>query len=117
MSSGVPQGSVLDPTLFLLYINDIAEGVYSHIKLFADDCLIYRAIQTPSDQYILQQDLNTLIKCADKWKMKFNTAKYKIMQMTTHQNKLLFTYIMDDIPLVTTEQHTYLGIHLHHKLS
>ena len=45
-----------------LVINDIAKGVHSHIKFFADDCQIYRAIQTPSDQYVLQQDLNTLVK-------------------------------------------------------
>ena len=42
-------------------INDIAEGICSHIKLFADDCLIYKIIQSPSDQHTLQQDLNTLV--------------------------------------------------------
>ena len=66
VSSGVPQGSVLGPVLFLLYINDIAEGICSHIKLFADDCLIYRTIQSSSDQHILQQDLNALVKWAEK---------------------------------------------------
>ena len=117
VSSGVPQGSVLGPVLFLLYINDIAEGICSHIKLFADDCLIYRTIQSSSDQHILQQDLNALVKWAEKWQMKFNTAKCKIMQMTNHHNKLLFTYKMYGSPLVTTEQHSYLGVQLHHKLS
>ena len=117
VSSGVPQGSVLGPVLFLLYINDIAEGICSHIKLFADDCLIYRTIQSSSDQHILQQDLNAFVKWAEKWQMKFNTAKCKIMQMTNHHNKLLFMYKMYGSPLVTTEQHSYLGVQLHHKLS
>ena len=58
--SGVPQGSVLDPTLFLIYINDIADGIQSTIRLFADNCLIYRCISTPADQRILQEDLNRL---------------------------------------------------------
>ena len=49
--------------------------------------------------------------------MKFNTAKCKIMQMTNHHNKLLFMYKMYGSPLVTTEQHSYLGVQLHHKLS
>ena len=106
----VPQGSVLGPVLFLLYINDMAEGICSHIKLFADDYLIYRTIQSSSDQHILQQDLNALAKWAEKWQMKFNTAKCKIMQMTNRHNKLLFTYKMYDSPLVTTEQHSYLGV-------
>ena len=88
------QGSVLGPVLFLLYINDIAEGICSHIKLFADDCLIYRTIQSSSDQHILQEDLNVLVKWAEKWQMKFNTAKCKIMQTTNHHNKLLFMYKM-----------------------
>ena len=94
--SGVPQGSVLGPVLFLLYINDIAEGICSHIKLFADDCLIYRIIQSPSDQHTLQQGLNTLVNWAEKWQMKFNIAKCKIMQMTNRHNKLPFTYTMYD---------------------
>ena len=99
VSSGVPQGSVLGPVLFLLYINDIAEGICSHMKLFADDCLIYRTIQSSSDQHILQQDLNALVKWAEKWQIKFNTAKCKIMQMTNHHNKLLFMYKMYGNPL------------------
>ena len=59
------------------YINDISEGIHSQIKLFADDCLVYRNVQTSTDQQILQQDLNTLMKWADKWQMKFNIKKCK----------------------------------------
>ena len=117
VSSGVPQGSVLGPTLFLLYINDISEGIHSQIKLFADDCLVYRNVQTSTDQQILQQDLNTLMKWADKWQMKFNIRKCKIMQISNHRNKIHCIYTMDGTPLATTEQHSYLGVQLHHKLS
>ena len=83
VSAGVPQGSVLGPTLFLLYINDISEGIHSQIKLFADDCLVYRNVQTSTDQQILQQDLNTLIKWADKWQMKFNIKSVRSCKSQT----------------------------------
>jgi len=54
VNSGVPQGTVLGPTLFLAYINDIADCVQSQLRLFADDCIIYRAITTSEDHSILQ---------------------------------------------------------------
>jgi hypothetical protein len=49
VDSGVPQGTVLGPLMFLLYVNDIGEGVNSEVKLFADDCLLYRTIESESD--------------------------------------------------------------------
>ena len=119
VSSGVPQGSVLGPTLFLLYINDISEGIQSQIKLFADDCLVYRNVQTSVDQQILQQDLNTLMKWAEKWQMKFNIKSVIISckSQTIVIKSTVYVYTMDGTPLMTTEQYNYLGVQLHHKLS
>ena len=56
VTSGVPQGSVLGPTLFLLYINDLVSAIRSSVRQFADDCLIYRTIHFPMDHAILQED-------------------------------------------------------------
>ena len=61
-TSGVPQGCVLGPILFLIYINDITINIHSEIRLFADDILLYRAIKLPNDHSMLQEDLNTLTK-------------------------------------------------------
>ena len=58
--SGVPQGSVLGPVLFLLYINDIMSNISSKMHLFADDSVIYREIRSPQDQTTLQHDLDQL---------------------------------------------------------
>ena len=63
VTSGVPQGSVLGPLLFLLYINDLpAYTKHSTIRLFADDCMLYRSINSDEDRLKLQEDLNGLLK-------------------------------------------------------
>ena len=72
VTSGVPQGSVLGPILFLPYINDINENIQSSIRLFADDSIIYRKINSNIDHQILQTDLIQLEKWSDKWQMQFN---------------------------------------------
>ena len=117
VTSGVPQGSVLGPMLFLIYINDIVLNVKSEIRLFADDILLYRAIKNLNDQEILQEDLNTLTKWAKAWLMEFNIPKCNILQISTHRTNRNFTYKMSDMPLNTVLEHDYLGVRLHHKLS
>ena len=65
--SGVPQGTVLGPLLFILYINGIGENTSSTIRLFADDCLIYKNIKLQSDAATLQEDLDTMVSWSKKW--------------------------------------------------
>ena len=75
VESGVPQGTVLGPLLFLLYINDMGDGVRSNIRLFADDCILYRRTMAPTDAEALQSDLDTLADWAHRWQMHFNVSK------------------------------------------
>ena len=72
MVSGVPQGTVLGHLLFLLHINDLPSVVSSKVRLFADDCLIYRNIKNKEDQIALQKDLNLLENWGNTWGMRFN---------------------------------------------
>ena len=70
--SAVPQGTVHGPLLFLTYINDLPSTVSSQVRLFADDCLLYRPIKCRANQEQLQRDLPALQDWADRWGMCFN---------------------------------------------
>ena len=75
--SGVPQVSVLGPILFLIYINDLEEGVTSKILKFADVTKLFRKIKGNEDKQQLQDDIDKLIKWSEKWQMLFNFQKCK----------------------------------------
>jgi len=64
--SGVPQGSVLGPILFLIYINDLDSGVKNWILKFADDTKIFSAVNNDSDRRLLQKDLDNLLMWAEE---------------------------------------------------
>ena len=110
-------GSLLEPALFLIYINDVIEYIHYQLHLFADDCFIYRPIHSIEDHLILQNDLHTLVTWANKWQMEFNILKCTILQIILHQKTDHFDYKMHNITLKRTDQHSYLGICLNHKLS
>jgi hypothetical protein len=72
VDSGVPQGTVMGPLLFLCHINDLPQSANSQVRLFADDCLLYRKISSQEDHHILQNDLIELERWAKNWGMRFN---------------------------------------------
>jgi retron-type reverse transcriptase len=82
VTSGVPQGSVLSPLLFLAYVNDIWRNTESNIRLFADDCVIYRKINDCSDIDKLQKYLNKLGEWALENEVKINPGKSKAICFT-----------------------------------
>ena len=107
VESGVPQGTVLGPLLFLCHINDMPECVKSQIRLFADDCLLYRTIKNFGDHVKLEQDLNNLIIRAEKWGMKFNVKKCYHLSIKQQSSNF---YTMNGQILQQVEEIPYLGI-------
>ena len=77
--SGVPQGSVLGPTLFVIYINELPQIVRSECRMFADDTKLFNAIGSPEDVSRIQNDLDKLSDWSSKWLIKFNIDKCKTM--------------------------------------
>ena len=81
MLSGIPQGSVLGPILFLLYINCLPDSIKTKIRLFADDSKIWNAIRTTADCEQLQSDLTSLENWSSTWQLKFNQSKCKVLHI------------------------------------
>ena len=118
VESGVPQGTVLGPLLFLLFINDLPNVLSpgTRIRLFADDCLVYRVIKSVEDQVLLQNDLDRLITWADTWGMKFNASKCNIMRTMSAPFLDRFYHLHGHILKEVTSV-KYLGITFQNNLS
>ena len=114
--SGVPQGTVLGPLLFLIYINDLPECVSSMCSLFADDCLVYRMIESERDIKILQNDLTNLELWARKWLMTFNTEKCEAIQLSL-KPAIPNSYTLYGKHLKGATEAKYLGVTIDCKLS
>ena len=112
VKSGVPQGTVLGPLLFLLYINDITVGLKSDIRLFADECVLYRTINSPEDAAMLQYDLNTLVQWSNTWQMSFNASKCSLLRIHKKKAPLQTSYTMLEHTLNTVQHHPYLGVEI-----
>ena len=93
IKSGVPQGSVLGPLLFLVYINDLEENIKSQIRFFADDTMLFSIVKNPVTSAIeLNEDLETIRRWAHQWKMEFNPdpTKQATELIFSYKNKILF---------------------------
>ncbi len=119
VTSGVPQGTVLGPLCFLLYVNNIGDAVSpgTHIKLFADDCLLFREINCDADASQLQQDLNSLVKWSHTWQMSFNVTKCHTLKVHRKKKPNTYQYTMDNIPVSEVNHHPYLGVELERDMS
>ena len=95
--SGIPQGSVLGPLLFIAYNNDLAEDLSSEAYLFADDTKLFKTIQKESDSQVLQEDLDKLVEWTNTWLLKLHPDKCKQMSLARKfETQYSLNYTADD---------------------
>ena len=117
MISGVPQGAVLDPLLFLLFINDLPDNIGSNTRLLADDCIVYRTIRDHTDQEALQIDLVRLAEWEDNWGMELHPQKCRTLSVTKSRYPLRYPYQLKGHTLEVQDNTKYLGVDLQSTLS
>ena len=117
--SGVPQGTVLGPLFFLIYINDIHHNLSpgTSIRLFADDSLLYRPIKNLQDTLTLQRDLDQLQKWERVNKMEFHPGKCQILRITNKRRPIINTYNIHNTDLQVFSSAKYLGVTIDDNLS
>ena len=114
VKNGIPQGSVLGPTLFVIFLNDMPDIVRSVRLLFADDAKIFRSIKTSSDNNILQEDLNAVIYWSTRWQLPFNETKCKSLHIG--KKKHCQTYKMNGYTLEQVTEEKDLGMIIDNEL-
>jgi len=102
--------------LFLLHINDLPNGVSSQVRLCADDCLVYRTINSIQDQLQLQRDLDSLANLATCWGMSFNPSKCTIITISRSNSPLHKFYTLCEVVLQHVSEARYLGVLLSDEL-
>jgi len=110
VTSGVPQGSVLGPILFLVYINDLDSSLVSSVHKFADDTKLFGVVDNETHRRMLQKDLQRLCYWSEMWQMPFNASKCTVLHLGCHNN--VFDYFMDNHKLDAVNVEKDLGIRI-----
>jgi hypothetical protein len=108
VTSGIPQGSVLGPILFIMFIDDLDEGVVGRLLKFADDTKIYGGVSSMDGRMSLQRDLDRLVEWSERWQMKFNVEKCKVMHLGSRN--MGHNYSMNNKVLKVVKEEKDLGV-------
>jgi hypothetical protein len=117
---GIPQGSVLGPSLFIFYINDLQDRLRSTVRLFADDTIAYLTITSEDDAehlHWLQEDLDKLAQWGEDWFMQFHPAKCTVLTVTNKRNPIVTEYSIRGQLLAAVTSARYLGVTITDKVN
>ena len=117
VTSGIPQGSVLGPLLFVIYINDLPQSVNSQAYLFADDTKIFRTVKNYADQLVLQNDLDSMNEWSERWLLRFHPDKCKHMHIGKTDQNLDHKYSLNQTVLETIDSEKDIGVHIDNELT
>ena len=117
VSSGVPQGSILGPMLFLIYANDISDNISSQTRMFADDCTLFREIKCRDDCIQLQRDLTKIHQWSQTWQLKLNISKCKSLCVSNKKTPPHHVYSINNHALEWVDEFRYLGVHINRNLT
>ena len=113
VTSGVPQGSVLGPILFLLYVNDLPDKMRCKIRMYADDVVLYTDVKSNEEFHLkLQADLNELSRWCSVWKMSINVTKCAIMRISKSKSAVVPRYWLNDLEVPVVQHFKYLGVNI-----
>ena len=115
--SGAPEGSLVAPILFSLFINDLPSEIDSQCLLYADDAKLFRQIASPADGVALQRDLDRLQCWSAKWGLALNPIKCKALTVTLRRAPVQTTYCINKIPLENVREMRDLGVIIDSKLN
>ena len=120
VTSGVPQGSVLGPLLFVIYINDLEGSVSCGVKLYADDTKIYAVVNSDEDSEEFQKQINALSQWSITWKLHFHPDKCHILKIGNKPDEMIYTIKSEDNNTNQLEESTEekdLGVTIDNKLN
>ena len=118
ITSGVPQGSLLAPFLFSVYINDLPDNISisTGVGLYADDTKMHRCVQNRNDALALQSDIQSLHCWSNENMMSFNKSKCKVLSITRRKSPLIYPYALGDHKLLSSDVESDLGITISSRL-
>ena len=108
--SGVPEGSICGPFLFVLFCNDIPSYLSSTCLMYADELKLCKQIRSPDDAVALQTDLQKLCSWSDDWKLKLNPTKCKVITFSLRKKPILASYRINDVTLDRASEMRDLGV-------
>ena len=119
VTSGVPQGSVLAPIMFIVFMNDLGTNISqeSYINMFADDAKILRRITDENSCESLQKDIDTLNNWSNTWSMEFNSKKCHVVRFGDSKNRPIHPYRLGEEALDTSTREKDLGVIFNNKLT